>query len=246
MVSAGTCNRLADLADISAMDELERKQHSNRPCKSQLVTYRKLFIPIGPDGVPGVPITLGDSRTASLDGAPNRGAVRLAAGGTDDHGLYLSISSSRNTGTGYCSDWTFNGYFNWTMNPEWIVNSGYDFLGVTWAGNQSIAGYGAYGISANSTAYNFYADDILGNEGVLWRFKEYPGVYSNYMRYGYSSNSVRQTSCQGLAGDVRIRYIHTLASLSFSGSVGAGNPGSITVTPGTDQWGFAQVANFSY
>ena len=242
-----TCTKLAPLDDTSQMDTFEASRFAERACNSELVSYEKVFIPFDANGRPMAPVRLTHRERASSVGISRDELVTLQSGDTDDHGLFLSVSASRNTGTGYCSNWSFSGYFKWTNAPTDGRNTGYDFWGMTWAGNQALTSTGAaYSIDGPliHTVRNHTAAEITPNEGIVWRFKEWNG--SSYAQNGYSGQSVRQATCQGHAGNVVIKYIHTFENISYSASIGAGNPGSISVSPVSDQWSYPQSANFSY
>jgi hypothetical protein len=243
--AAPKCTKLPSLVDISAMDDSERAQYAKRACNSQLVSYEKVFIPFDDQGRPleAIPLT----NVAADRGTDDGGLVTALGADTDDHGLYLSISASRNTGTSYCSNWSFSGYFRWNNSPPPAKNIAYDYWGMTWAGNQALTSTGgAYGIDNVGTTRTHSVDDILPNEGIVWRFREWPSSPGVWVRHGYSGQSVRQRTCAGLAGNVRIRYFHTYSDASYNVSIGAGSPGSLSISPTSNQWSFSQLANFTY
>ncbi len=246
-VAAAGCTKLAALDDISRMDDVELAEYATRGCNVQLVSYEKLFVPFDADGKPGAPIRLTHRQTARKAAAGSDQLVSALGSDTDDHGLYLSISASRNTGTSYCSNWSFSGHFRWNNAPPPSKNIGYDFWGMTWAGNQALTSTGAaYGIDNVGTSRTHPVADTTPNEGIAWRFREWPSSPGVWVRYGYSGQSVRQRTCVGASGNVSIRYIHTFSDATYSVSVGAGSPGSISVSPSSNQWSFSQTANFSY
>lgn len=238
-VGAASCKMFNAKADISQMDPEERATYDKRGCNVELVDYQKVFVPIEVDGTLGAPQAVA---TSTESGVSTMGA------GTDDHGLYLSLSASRNIGTGYCVDYTFNGYFKWTVPPP-SPDTGYDFWGITWNGNVPYPNQGAaYGIMNNGVQRNHYAEDILPAEGIVWRFRDWDPPFGYWMRYGYSAQSIRKKLCTGTStsdGNAALKYVHTQANLNFSASVTAGSPASFSVSPGTEQWKFAVAATFN-
>jgi hypothetical protein len=216
-------------------------------CNQQLMSYSKVFIPLLPDGSMGEPVVVAGAQgeIASVDNIPPRGLLGLDDNGTKN-GLYLSILSSSNRSTGYCSDWDFDGYFLWNTPPP-NPDTGSDFLGFTWSGNQALAvtGFG-YGYLNGGQYRAFGVEDIVPAEGIVFDFRDWDVPYGYYMRKGWVFQHVRQKTCQGLAGNAVLKYTHTMAGLQFSASVQPGNPGTISVTPTSDQWSFARSANFTY
>jgi len=246
VIAAQPCSKSTPQADISAMDDAERAAFDARPCNSQLVSYVKYYIPFDADGKPGKPVRLTQLESASTALAIPE-AMSLGVSNTDDHGLYLSLWASRNLQTGYCSDWTFNGYFQWNNMPDgWFWGRGYDFWGITWSGNQAnVPGPAAYSYDSAvpSTIYNHSLAQTFNNAGDVFRFYEWDEWGTKYERYGYIGASARQTTCNNQVQTVNLQYTHTTSGLSFS--VSGGGSWGFSVTPGTDSWQFSVPTSFT-
>lgn len=245
-VSASTCTREPALVDISAMDDTERANYDARPCDVQLTSYVKIFIPFDASGRPGSPIRVTPAPIASV-GSYVSSRTALDASRTDDHGLYLSISASRNLHTGYCADWDFAGYFNWTTGyPLFDYNLGYDFWGIEWSGNlQNDLGPSAYSYDdfPSPTIYQHSLAQTFNNVGYVMRFYEHASTGQSE-KYGYFYTGARQVTCNNLGQTVNLQYTHTFATTSYSVS---GSPSGLgfTLSPGTDQWQFAVPTSFT-
>ena len=240
---AASCAKLPALADISAMDVSEQAVHANRGCNQQLVSYTKLFIPFGADGRPGTPVYLaGDRPIASIGKFVPLDPPVLDASGTDSHGLYLSLGVMRNTGTGWCVDYDFNGYFSWTNGQPDGPNTGYDFWGITWAGGTANdLGPAAYSYDQWGTMLRHDLASTINNGGYVMRFYEMTEWARSQTR-GYFYTGTHQSACNGLYQNLSLQYTHTFASTSYSVTV-APVPG-FSVAPSTDQWQFSVPSQF--
>jgi hypothetical protein len=176
-------------------------------------------------------------------------ALALGISNTDDHGLYLSLTASRQLRTGYCSDWEFAGYFSWNgAQPNgWSpFGVGYDFWAITWSGNQANwPGPSAYSYDnrVNPTIYIHSLAQTFNNAGYVIRFKEWNGPGTEYERYGYFWTGARQVSCNGQVQTVNLQYTHTYSSASFS--VSGGGSWGFSLSPSSDQWSFSVATNFT-